>query len=96
MWPKHPEAPKGYPPLPMIEGDKVINKQVTAKGQAQLTTRYTERAVNFIKRNKERPFFLYLAHNMVHVPLFVSEKYRGKTGASLATSWKKSTGRWGK
>jgi arylsulfatase len=80
MWPKHPEAPNGYPPLPMIEGDKVIKEQVTAEDQAQLTTKYTERAVDFIKRNKERPFFLYLAHNMVHVPLFVSEKHRGKTG----------------
>jgi arylsulfatase A-like enzyme len=80
MWPKHPEAPDGYPPLPLIEGDKVIDEEVTPEDQAQLTTRYTERAVDFIKRNKERPFFLYLAHNMVHVPLFVSEKYRGKTG----------------
>ena len=80
MWPKHPEAPDGYPPLPLIEGDKVIDEEVTPEDQAQLTTRYTERAVDFIKRNNERPFFLYLAHNMVHVPLFVSEKYRGKTG----------------
>jgi arylsulfatase A len=79
MWPRHPESPRAYPPLPLIEGDQVLDEEVTAEDQAQLTTRYTERAVNFIKRNKERSFFLYLAHNMVHVPLFVSEKHRGKT-----------------
>ena len=37
--------------------------------QTQLTTGYTERAVKFIERNKDRPFFLYLPHNMPHVPL---------------------------
>ena len=82
MWPHHPEAKPGtFPKLPLIEGDKVIDDDVTAEGQAQLTTRYTERAVDFIRRNKERPFFLYLAHNMVHVPLFVSDKFKGKTGS---------------
>ena len=45
----------------------------------QLTTRYTAEAVRFIRANKERPFFLYLAHNMPHVPLGVSEKFKGKS-----------------
>jgi len=80
MWPRHPETPKDYPPLPLIEGERVIDDNVTAEEQAQLTTRYTERAVDFIRRNKDKPFFLYLAHSMVHVPLYVSEKYAGKTG----------------
>lgn len=83
MWPFHPEAKPGtYPKLPLIEGDKVIDEDITPEKQTQLTTRYTERAVDFIRRSaKNGPFFLYLAHSMVHVPLFVSDKYKGKTGS---------------
>jgi arylsulfatase A len=83
MWPNHPEVKSGYPKLPMYEGDKIINPEVTAVDQAQLTTRYTERAVAFIERQKDHPFFFYLAHNMPHVPLFVSDKFAGKSGAGL-------------
>ncbi|MCX8497100.1 MAG: sulfatase [Akkermansiaceae bacterium] len=84
MWPHGMEKKnRDYPPLPMIEGDKVIQADVTAEDQEQLTTRYTERAVDFIKRNHDRPFFFYLAHSMPHVPLYVSEKFKGKSGAGL-------------
>jgi arylsulfatase len=44
---------------------------------------YTERAVSFINKNKNHPFFLYLAHSMPHVPLAVSSKYKNKSGAGL-------------
>ena len=44
---------------------------------------YTERAVRFIERNRERPFFLYVAHAMPHVPLFVSGSYKDKTRSGL-------------
>lgn len=81
MWPFHPEAASKFPKLPLIEGDKVIDDDVTPEDQTQLTTRYTGRAVDFIKRSSKRPFFLYLAHSMVHVPLFVSDKFKGKTGS---------------
>ena len=47
------------------------------------TTQYTERAVSFIEKNKDNPFFLYVPHSMVHVPLYVSEKFKGKSGAGL-------------
>lgn len=84
MWPHHPEARKGtYPPLPLIEGDQVIRDEVTAEDQSQLTTWYTERAVRFIERNQARPFFFYLAHSMPHVPLFVSDKFKGKSKQGL-------------
>lgn len=84
MWPHHPEAKKGtYPPLPLIEGDQIIDAEVTPEEQTQLTARYTGRAVDFIARNKSRPFFFYLAYAMPHVPLFVSEKFKGKSGAGL-------------
>jgi arylsulfatase len=83
MWPFHPQNPRAYPPLPMIEGDRVVNPEVTAADQTQITTQYTERAVQFIERNKNKPFFLYLAHTMPHVPLFVSDKFKGKSEQGL-------------
>ncbi|MCX7885662.1 MAG: sulfatase [Verrucomicrobiae bacterium] len=84
MWPQHPEAKPGtYPPLPLIENETIINANVTPADQAQLTTWYTERAVRFIEKHKTRPFFLYVAHTMPHVPLFVSDKFRGKSEHGL-------------
>lgn len=93
MWPLHPayahlptaaeKRKKGYPDLPLIEGNAVVDREVTGEEQAQLTTQYTERAVDFIARNKDNPFFLYVPHSMVHVPLFVSDKFEGKSGHGL-------------
>lgn len=91
MWPYHPDARTGadgktarragYPNLPLIENDRVMDSEVTAEEQSRLTRQYTERAVQFIERNRERPFFLYLPHTMVHVPLFVSPERQGRSGA---------------
>ncbi len=91
MWPLHPDylatpgqkKRQGFPDLPLVEGDKVILPEVTSKEQRQLTTWYTEHAVSFIERNKDRPFLLYVPHSMAHVPLHVSEKFEGKSGAGL-------------
>ena len=80
MWPRHPESPKAYPPLPLIEGDRPVIADVTPDDQREFTTRFADRAVAFIRRNKGRPFFFYLAPNMPHVPLFVSRAGEGKTG----------------
>jgi arylsulfatase A-like enzyme len=76
MWPRHPQRQNFFPDLPLIDGDKVARLD---PDQSQLTTWYTERAVSFIERNRDRPFFLYVAHAMPHVPLFVSDKFKGKT-----------------
>ncbi len=75
-----PDARKKYPPLPLIEGTKTIENE---PDQSRLTTEYTNRATAFIRKNKEKPFFLYLPHTMVHVPLYVSAKYKGKTQQGL-------------
>lgn len=83
MWPFHPTAGKNFPDLPLIEGTRIIDAQVTSQDQEQLTTRYTQRAVQFIEKNKDRPFFVYLPHAMVHVPLHVSDKFRGKSQRGL-------------
>ena len=84
MWPLHPQVTRViYPPLPLIDGDRIVDSEVTAQDQSRLTSLYTQRAVAFIERNKDRPFFFYLAHLMPHVPLYVSEKYRGKSRRGL-------------
>jgi arylsulfatase len=84
MWPNHPEAKPGtFPALPLIENERVLIPSVTHEDQAQLTTWYTERAVSFIEKNKDHPFFLYVAHNMPHVPLHVSDKFKGKSVRGL-------------
>jgi arylsulfatase A-like enzyme len=93
MWPNHPEelakvaAGKqrraNYPPLPMVENSKIVDADVTAEDQTQLTTDYTQRAVDFIRQHRQEPFFVYLPHSMVHVPLYVSSKFAGKSGAGL-------------
>jgi arylsulfatase A-like enzyme len=91
MWPYHPgvlhlpmeERLKKWPHLPLIDGNEVINPKVSGKDQEMLTTQYTERAVSFIENNKDNPFFVYLPHGMVHVPLYVSDKFKGKSGAGL-------------
>ena len=55
-----------HPPVPLVEGLEVIEIE---PDQTQLTRRYTERAVEFIERHRDRPFFLYLPHTMPHTPL---------------------------
>ena len=80
MWPRHPTQKDFYPDLPLIDGNDVVTLD---PDQTQLTTMYTERAVKFVERNRDKPFFLYLAHAMPHVPLFVSDKYKGKSGQGL-------------
>lgn len=68
-----------YPDLPLKDGNETIELVTTLEAQDQLTTRYTEKAVDFINRNADKPFFVYLPHSMGHVPLGVSDKFRGKS-----------------
>jgi len=72
-----------YPFPPLIEGNTKVSEIRTLADQDRLTTLYTERAVRFIENNKDRPFFLYVPHSMVHIPLGVSEKFRGKSNQGL-------------
>lgn len=80
MWPNHPVNKNYYPPLPLIEGNETV---ATNPDQSQFTTIFTERTISFIKKNKDKPFFAYLAHPMPHVPLFVSDKFKGKSKQGL-------------
>ncbi len=85
MWDGHPEDPKfwGKYPLQFWNNGKVTIDRVAAKDQAMLTTWYTGHAVDFIRRNRGNPFLLYVPHSMPHVPIFASEKFRGKSGTGL-------------
>ncbi|MEM9916595.1 MAG: sulfatase [Bacteroidota bacterium] len=82
MWPLHPWQGThfNFPALPLMENEEVID---TLTDQRHLTRLYTERAVDFIHRNKEKPFFLYLPHSMPHVPLYASEAFRGQSKGGL-------------
>jgi arylsulfatase A-like enzyme len=75
-----------YPPMPLMRNETVIQAQPT---QAPLIERYTEEAVSFIRKNREKPFFLYLAHLHVHLPHYVMEPFvsksrNGRYGAAVA------------
>jgi arylsulfatase A len=93
-WPGHPDlitnlpvwlvlTCRSYPDLTIYDGAQVFRQEMTPYDLNHLTTWYTERAVKFIDQNKDHPFFLYLAHSMPHVPLGVSDKFRGKTQRGL-------------
>jgi len=65
-----------WPPLPLMHNEKVIELE---PDQTKLTTWYTEWAIKFIEENRDRPFFVYLPHAMPHIPLHVSDKFKGKS-----------------
>jgi len=67
-------------PVSLWENEEQVEYPVE---QSQLTRRYTERAIQFLQANRERPFFLYLPHAMPHKPLAASEQFAGKSGAGL-------------
>ena len=93
MWPLHPhyvdmpreEALKkgAYPELPYFTNEAITNPNVTAADQAIMTRRFTERAVDFIDRHHDRPFFVYIPHPMPHVPLYTSDTFTGSTGRGV-------------
>jgi arylsulfatase A-like enzyme len=90
MWPveydgtRRTEGGKsGQPELPLVEGNETREFIEDLAGQDRLTTLYAERSVAFIEKNLDHPFFLYLAHSMPHVPLGVSDKFRGHSEQGL-------------
>ena len=68
------------PKVPLLRENTIIEYPVD---QRTLTRRYTEKAVEFIEKNKTQPFFLYLPHTMPHKPHFVEEAYAGKSAAGI-------------
>ncbi|MEI6605368.1 MAG: sulfatase [Verrucomicrobiota bacterium] len=76
------ELKGGLPELPLLRNETVIEAPVDQNG---ITARYTAEAIAFIEKNKDRPFFLYLPHMQVHLPLRSGERYRGKSAAGAYT-----------
>jgi len=72
-----------YPPLHIYDGDNVVGTNSTLEDQSKLTGTFTQKAISFIKTNKNKPFFLYLAQPMPHVPLAASDKFKGKSGMGV-------------
>ena len=91
MWPMEydgtPAKETNYkytlPILPLIKNNEKIGEIKTLEDQSTLTGLYTDAAISFIKRNKNKPFFLYLPHSMPHVPINASKKFRGKSKQGL-------------
>lgn len=66
--------------VPLLRNDEIIERPAD---QNTITRRYTEETISFIQKNKDRPFFVYLAHNLPHVPLFASPEALGKSARGL-------------
>ena len=66
--------------VPLLRNTEVIERPAN---QNTITKRYSEEAVSFIKANKDQPFFVYLAHNLPHIPLFASNDFLGKSKRGL-------------
>ena len=81
MWRWHPEYPEGYPQDLLLYRNETAIKEIV--DQSNLTKDITTESINFIKKNKDQPFFLYIAHPQPHVPLFVSEDFTNITGKGL-------------
>ncbi len=67
----------------LMRGGEILDDFLEQDEMDTLTQRYTAEAIEFITKNKDRPFFLYLAHNMPHVPLGASKDFRGKSKRGL-------------
>ncbi len=84
MWRYHPENQRyQFPPLPLYEGSEVINLDVKPEDQLHLTADMTSKAIDFIERNQQHPFFVYLPYPLPHVPLLISEDFKGRTGDGM-------------
>lgn len=88
--PSHQNQKKfNFPDLPLLEGEKVIE---TNPDRDYLNQRITERAVDFIKKNKENPFFLYVPHTSPHRPLLASPKFMKKAPKEILKAIKSNKG----
>jgi len=74
------------PPLPLVENNTVIAR-VRQDEQQGLVARYTAAAVKFIESHPDKPFFLYLAHNAVHFPIYPGKKWAGRSPNGHYSDW---------
>lgn len=79
-WEFADSIPTAYYNVPLMRNEEIIERPAE---QHTITKRYTEETISFIKNNKDKPFFVYLAHNLPHIPLFASEDFDGKSKRGL-------------
>ena len=80
MNPENNGKERNFPPLPLLRGEKVIG-EIT--DQSTITEDLTREALQFIRTNREKPFFLYMPHVMVHHPLHAGKQFKGKSGNGI-------------
>ena len=81
MSPFMPRNSRNHPPLALIRNGEVIRE--VPEDQFFLTGSYTEEALRFIEQHQQEPFFLYVPHSMVHVPLYAGDEFRGKSSQGI-------------
>jgi arylsulfatase A-like enzyme len=79
-WEFADSIPTAYYNVPLMRNEEIIERPAE---QHTITKRYTEETLSFIKNNKDKPFFVYLAHNLPHIPLFTSTDFLGKSKRGL-------------
>lgn len=79
-WDFEDDIQTSYFNVPILRNTKIVERPAE---QHTITKRYTEEAISFIKKHKDQPFFVYLAHNLPHIPLFASKDFEGKSKRGL-------------
>jgi len=79
-WEFADSIPTEYYNVPLIRNTEIIERPAN---QNNITRRYSEEAVKYIREHKDEPFFVYLAHNLPHIPLFASEEFKGSSERGL-------------
>jgi arylsulfatase A len=95
MWPPHPSSVrwKSKPcPLPLMRDTKVADIVENMTEQGGLCKLFTDEATSFIKKNKDKPFFVYLPHAFVHHPRYARKEFLDKAGSEQLTDEKKLAG----
>lgn len=80
MWPFHPKPGHPYKALPLYDNETVVEYNPNVNN---MTARLTERAVSFINQHGDEPFFMYVPYTLPHVPLGVSDRFKGKSGQGI-------------
>ncbi len=70
-------------PLPIYQGNKIIKASTTPSDQKVFTKTFTDRTIDVINNQSDSPFFIYLPYSSTHIPLFVSDDMKGKSGGNL-------------
>lgn len=74
------QPPNEWFNVPLMRDTEIIERPAD---QRTITKRYTDEAIAFIRQHKSKPFFVYLAHNMPHIPLLASEEFQGRSPRGL-------------